>query len=211
MRAGDVRARRLANVANALAPEREGPVNWLPARMPDDSSSPPPALPLIRASRRPDVGSPSHDLAAQLSALKDRALDGSAEGITIADARLPDRPLIYVNEGFGRLTGYTAETVVRRNCRFLQGPATDPDAIAEIHAAVAAGRECIVELLNYRRDGTPFWNRLSITPIRNELTGEVTHFIGIQSDVSARREAEAELRRTKEQLEKDLRLAAITQ
>src|SRR5512134_1127915 len=122
-------------------------------------------------------------LADQL-ALKDRALDVAAEGITIADARLPDRPLIYANEGFERVTGYSVAEVLGRNCRFLQGPDSDPAAVAEIRAAVAGERECIVEILNYRRDGTTFWNRLSITPVRNGR-GEVTHFIGVQSDVTA--------------------------
>ena len=73
-------------------------------------------------------------LAAQL-ALKDRALDVAAEGITIADARLPSRPLIYANDGFERLTGYPVGEVLGRNCRFLQGPDTDPAAVAEIRAA----------------------------------------------------------------------------
>ena len=148
-------------------------------------------------------------LADQL-ALKDRALDVAAEGITIADARLPDRPLIYVNEGFERATGYTAAEVLGKNCRFLQGPDTDPAVVTEIRAAVAAERECIVEILNYRRDGTTFWNRLSITPVRDGH-GEVTHYIGVQSDVTARREAEHGLRRANEALEQDLRLAARVQ
>lgn len=143
-------------------------------------------------------------------ALKDRALDVAAEGVTIADARLADRPLIYVNKGFERVTGYPAAEVLGRNCRFLQGPDTDPSAIAEVREAVAEGRECVVEILNYRRDGTPFWNRLSITPIRDER-GELTHFVGIQSDVSARRQAEEGLRQAKEALEQDLRLAARVQ
>ena len=102
-----------------------------------------------------------------------------------------------------------AETL-GRNCRFLQGPGTDPAAVVEIRAAVAEERACVVEILNYRRDGTPFWNRLSITPVRDEL-GEVTHYIGIQSDVTARREAENGLRRAKEALEHDLRLAVRVQ
>ena len=92
------------------------------------------------------------------------------------------------------MTGYPIAEVLGRNCRFLQGPDTDPAAVAEIRAAVADERECIVEILNYRRDGTTFWNRLSITPVRNE-PGEVTHYIGVQSDVTARREAEHGLRR----------------
>ncbi|MEO8499538.1 MAG: SpoIIE family protein phosphatase [Vicinamibacteria bacterium] len=143
-------------------------------------------------------------------ALKDRALDVSAEGVTIADARLPDRPLIYANQGFERITGYPVAEVLGRNCRFLQGPQSDPLAIAEIRAAVAEQRECVVEILNYRKDKTTFWNRLSITPVR-DATGAVSHFIGVQSDVTARREVEQALRRSKETLEHDVRLAARIQ
>jgi sigma-B regulation protein RsbU (phosphoserine phosphatase) len=147
---------------------------------------------------------------AEWLALKDRALDVAAEGITIADARLPDQPLIFANEGFERMTGYPIAEVIGRNCRFLQGPGTDAAAVAEIRAAVSECRECIVEILNYRKDSTTFWNRLSITPVRDP-SGEVTHFIGIQSDVTTRREAEDGLRRAKEALEQDLKLAARVQ
>ena len=150
------------------------------------------------------------DPLAEWLALKDRALDVAAEGVTIADARLPDRPLTYVNEGFERMTGYAAADVMGRNCRFLQGPDTDDADVAEIRSALEEHRECVVEILNYRKDGTTFWNRLSITPVRNVL-GEVTHFIGVQSDVTARRFAEDGLRRSKEALEQDLRLAARVQ
>jgi phosphoserine phosphatase RsbU/P len=143
-------------------------------------------------------------------ALKDRALDVAAEGVTIADARLPEEPIVYANEGFARLTGYAVAEVMGRNCRFLQGPGTDPAAVAEIRSALAGQRECVVEIRNYRRDGTTFWNRLSITPVRNAF-GEVTHFIGVQSDVTARREAERALRRAKEEVEHELRLAARVQ
>lgn len=153
----------------------------------------------------PWTGEPAHWLA-----LKDRALAVAAEGVTIADAREPGRPLIYVNEGFERMTGYPAAEALGRNCRFLQGPGTDAVAVAEIRAALAECRECLVEILNYRKDGAPFWNRLSITPVR-DASGEVTHFIGIQSDVTARRQAEHDLRRSKELLEQDLRAAARVQ
>ena len=132
--------------------------------------------------------------------LKDRALSVAAEGITIADARLPDLPLIYANQGFERLTGYSIDDVLGRNCRFLQGPATDPAAASEIRQAIHHQRPCVVEILNYRRDGSSFWNRLSITPVR-DAAGDLTHFIGIQSDVTARRQAEEGLRRATAQLE----------
>ena len=85
----------------------------------------------VTASRR------SGELAEWL-ALKDKALDVAAEGITIADARLPDQPLIYVNEGFERMTGYAAEEALGRNCRFLQGPLTHTDDVAAIRAALDA-------------------------------------------------------------------------
>ncbi len=160
-------------------------------------------------TKRPAAADNSEDLAEWL-ALKDRALAVAAEGVTIADARLPDRPLIYANEGFERMTGYGIAEVMGRNCRFLQGPGTDQSAMAELRAALDAGRECLVEVLNYRKNGTTFWNRLSITPIRDS-SGEVTHFIGIQSDVTARRLAEEGLRKSKESLEHDLRLAARVQ
>lgn len=153
----------------------------------------------------------------ELVLLKDRALSATAEGITIADARAADRPLIYVNAGFERLTGYARDDVLGRNCRFLQGAGTDAETISELRDAIEAARECTVEILNYRQDGVPFWNRLSITPVR-DAKGEVTHFIGVQSDVSARRRAEDELRRAKGELEvalgqlqRDLDLAARVQ
>jgi sigma-B regulation protein RsbU (phosphoserine phosphatase) len=143
-------------------------------------------------------------------ALKDRALAVAAEGVTIADARAPGRPLIYVNEGFERMTGYSVAEALGRNCRFLQGPDTDAIAVADIRAALVECREGLVEILNYRKDGTTFWNRLSISPVR-EPSGEVTHFIGIQSDVTVRRQAEDGLRRSKHAMEQDLRLAARVQ
>lgn len=132
--------------------------------------------------------------------LKDRALAASAEGITIADARLPDNPLIYVNAGFERITGYTAGEVLGRNCRFLQGPGTDIDTLNELRTAIREQRAVTVQLLNYRKDGRPFWNRLSITPVR-DAGGVVTHFIGVQSDVTAEKQARDELQRANERLE----------
>lgn len=132
--------------------------------------------------------------------LKDRALAASAEGITIADARLPDNPLIYANAGFERLTGYSVADVLGRNCRFLQGPGTDPATLAILRSAIREKREVTVQLLNYRKDGSPFWNRLSITPVQDAF-GAVTHFIGVQSDVSAEKHAKDALQRANELLE----------
>ena len=117
------------------------------------------------------------------------ALDAIAEGVTISDATRPDDPLVFANDGFYRMTGYAAADVIGRNCRFLQGAGTDPAAVAEISQAITDGKRCVVELLNYRADGRPFWNRLSIVPVRDEQ-GRATHFVGIQSDVTRLRAAE---------------------
>jgi PAS domain S-box-containing protein len=137
--------------------------------------------------------------------LKDRALTTCAEGVTIADATQPDCPLIYVNRGFEKLTGYSAAETCGTNCRFLQGKDTDQATVEEIRKAINEQRECVVEILNYRKNGEPFWNRLSITPIYNEQ-GSVTHFIGIQSDVTARRKAETALRVKNTELERANRI-----
>ncbi len=121
--------------------------------------------------------------------LRDHAIASTSEGITISDPQQPNNPLIYVNSGFERLTGYRGEDVLGRNCRHLQGPDTDPATIATIRSALAEERQCTVEILNYRQDGTPFWNLLSITPVRNSA-GNVTNFIGVQVDITKRKEIE---------------------
>lgn len=133
-------------------------------------------------------------------ALRESALAATAEGVTISDPRLPDNPIIYANTGFERLTGYSVQDVVGRNCRFLQGPATDPSTVDQIRRAVRKEQECSVQLLNYRKDGTPFWNRLSITPVR-DAAGALTHFVGVQSDVTAQKRAEEALRQANRKLE----------
>lgn len=133
-------------------------------------------------------------------ALRESALAATAEGVTISDPHLPDNPIIYANAGFERLTGYSVQDVVGRNCRFLQGSNTDASSVAQIREAVRQEQACTVQLLNYRKDGTPFWNRLSITPLRN-ATGEVTHFVGVQSDITDQKHVEEALHRANEQLE----------
>ena len=132
--------------------------------------------------------------------LKDRALAVAAEGITITDLRLPDEPLIYANDGFERLTLYPMKDIIGRNCRFLQGPDTDASVIDQIRDAVRERKECTVEILNYRKDGKPFWNRLSLTPVRND-EGETTHYIGVQSDITESREAKIALSQANRKLE----------
>ncbi len=132
--------------------------------------------------------------------LKDRALDVAAEGITIADMRQPDQPLIYINEGFERLTGYSAESMLGKNCRFLQGNDADPETVQQIRDALKSGKECTVEILNQTKNGEKFWNRLSLTPVLDS-NGDVTHFIGVQSDITKRINAEEVVREANRQLE----------
>ncbi|RZD16531.1 MAG: diguanylate cyclase [Candidatus Acididesulfobacter guangdongensis] len=119
-----------------------------------------------------------------------KAVNAAKQGITIADISLPDQPLIFVNPAFLCLTGYPLNEIIGRNCRFLQGKDTDHDAVDKIRKAIKAGNEITVTLLNYKKDGTPFWNELRLSPVKDE-NGEVTHYIGLQLDVSK----ELEMRR----------------
>ena len=125
--------------------------------------------------------------------LKERAMNMLSEGITIADARLPDMPLVFANDAFYTMTGYGVDDTLGRNCRFLQGEGTDPAQIAKLRKGILAGERVSVQMQNYKKDGTPFVNYLSLTPIL-DAAGNLTHFVGIQSDISElvrRREAEA--------------------
>ncbi|MDB5306593.1 MAG: domain S-box protein [Gemmataceae bacterium] len=125
--------------------------------------------------------------------LRDRAMRAVSQGILITDPARFDNPVVYANPGFERLTGYTAAEVIGRNCRFLQGKDTDPEAVALLRRAIDGGRACEVEILNFRKDGSPFWNQLSVTPVQDG-EGRVTHFVGILADVTARRRLEDQLR-----------------
>lgn len=124
--------------------------------------------------------------AEQLLELQQRAMNATSEGIIVSDALQPDLPIVYVNLAFEKLTQYSSSEVIGRNCRFLQGPETDLAIVAEIRAAVREGRSTSVEILNYRRDGSTFWNLLSITPVR-DAQGTITHFVGVQRDITERR------------------------
>ena len=105
----------------------------------------------------------------------------------VADALADDQPLLFVNEAFERLTGYPAQEIIGRNCRFLQGEETDPAAVEALRDGIRRGERTIVTLRNYRRDGTPFWNRVVIVPVVAD--GRVVQLFGALTDVSAEREA----------------------
>ena len=129
--------------------------------------------------------------------LLDRAVTASTNSIVITDPKQPDDPLVYVNPAFERTTGYPAEEALGRNCRFLQGEDHDQPALEELRTAIHEERHCTVVLRNYRKDGTMFWNELSVYPVRNE-TGHMINFVGVQNDVTERVRAEevlSEIRR----------------
>jgi PAS domain S-box-containing protein len=129
----------------------------------------------------------------RLEVLRDRAVVATDMSFTITDPRRSGHPLIWVNPSFTRLTGYSAEEVVGSNCRLLQGPNTDPAAITRISQALRR-REVITEvLLNHRRDGTAFWNQVSISPVFDG-NGELVNFVGVQNDVTERVMVEQERR-----------------
>jgi PAS domain S-box-containing protein len=125
-----------------------------------------------------------------LDVLQRRGLDATGISITISDPGLPGNPLLWVNQAFTATTGYAFDDAVGRNCSFLQGPDTDQGQVARIRAAIAAEESVAVTLLNHRVDGSPFWNRLSIDPVRDG--GELVGFVGVQTDVTAEISAGAE-------------------
>lgn len=123
--------------------------------------------------------------------LREQAISAGRNSIVITDHRLPDNPIVYVNEQFTKITGFTLEDVQGKNCRFMQGADRDQEALYEIRQALKEGRECCVILRNYRKDGTMFWNELTMYPVRDE-NGEITNFVGVQEDITERRYVQAQ-------------------
>nr|AML77160.1 putative LOV domain-containing protein [Gloriosa superba] len=111
------------------------------------------------------------------------ALSAFQQTFVVSDATKPDYPIMYASAGFFKMTGYLGKEVIGRNCRFLQGAGTDPAEIAKIREALAAGTNYCGRVLNYKKDGTPFWNLLTIAPIKDEM-GNVLKLIGMQVEVS---------------------------
>ncbi|PON62394.1 Phototropin [Parasponia andersonii] len=122
--------------------------------------------------------------------LKD-ALSAFQQTFVVSDATKPDYPIMYASAGFFKMTGYTSKEVIGRNCRFLQGSGTDPEELAKIRESLQAGSSYCGRLLNYKKDGTPFWNLLTIAPIKDE-TGKILKFIGMQVEVSKHTEGSKE-------------------
>lgn len=125
-----------------------------------------------------------------------QALSQASIAFCLSDPWQPDCPIVFANEAFGVLTGYAASEVIGHNCRFLQGPATDQREVEKVRVALRERSVLMVELLNYRKDGTAFWNALHLGPIYG-ADGELLYFFGSQWDVSKVRAARAEERHAK--------------
>ncbi len=119
------------------------------------------------------------------------AMEAAGVGFSIADATRSDFPLVYVNATFERLTGYTSEEVLGRSCRFLQGDDYDQPGVHAMRQALRDGVGCVVSLRNYRKDGSMFWNQISLTPV-HAPDGKLTRFVGIQTDVTELKQAQEE-------------------
>lgn len=121
----------------------------------------------------------------------------------VTDPNLDDNPIIFVNDAFTRLTGSSRDELLGRNCRFLQGPGTNRNDIAKVRDAIARLESIEIDLLNYRRDGSAFWNRLLVSPVFDKA-GNLTHFFASQFDVSPDRNRLAELCRAQDDLEAEI-------
>jgi PAS domain S-box-containing protein len=128
--------------------------------------------------------------ASRLGEIFEKAVAATVEGVIIADAREPDLPIIFANDAFYEMTGYSEEEVLGRNCRFLHRADADARNLQKIRDSIRTKQNCVVELLNYTKAGKPFWNRVSLIPLVDD-NGELTHIIGLQSDITEAKEAEA--------------------
>ncbi|MBI1686231.1 photosensory histidine protein kinase LovK [Caulobacter hibisci] len=128
------------------------------------------------------------------------AIRATRMAMIVTDATQADNPIIFANDAFLRLTGYVRSEIIGRNCRFLQGPETDPASVAELRGAIADGEDIAMDILNYRKDGSTFWNALYLSPVRNKQ-GQIIYFFGSQLDVSDKKRTEDHLRETRSDLE----------
>ncbi len=131
------------------------------------------------------------------------AFDASPTPMIVTDARAHDNPIVWVNDAFLTQTGYAREELIGRNCRLLQGPETDRQEVERMRAAIAVGEPLALELLNYRKDGTAFWNGMTINPIR-DAAGTIAYFFAAQADMTDKRRAESAMRGTNDELERQV-------
>ena len=135
--------------------------------------------------------------------LRDRAVEASVNAIMIVSAADPDMPLVYVNRAFEQVTGYSRAEAIGRNCRFLQGADRDQPELEKIRRAIAERHDAQALLRNYRKDGSLFWNMLYVTPVHDPRSGTVTHFVGVQYDIT-------EIKRYQDELEHQANHDALT-
>ena len=128
------------------------------------------------------------------------AIDNAHAPLTLTDPRKEDNPMVYVNKAFEDFTGYTEAEALGRNCRFLQGEDTDPDTVARLREAIDNEEPITVEIRNYRKDGTPFWNELSVAPVY-DADGDLIRYLGTQRDVTDWKERTQELQRQNDRLD----------
>uniref|UniRef100_A0A126X3B5 non-specific serine/threonine protein kinase n=1 Tax=Aulacomnium heterostichum TaxID=171832 RepID=A0A126X3B5_9BRYO len=145
--------------------------------------SKPDYIPRLMAPSKRSSDAASEEISVRVSADLMDALSSFQQTFVVSDATQPDYPIMYASAGFFTMTGYSAKEVIGHNCRFLQGPDTDPEELAKIRQAVKSGKNFCGRLLNYRKDGSTFWNLLTITPIKDE-DDKVIKFIGMQVEVS---------------------------
>ena len=112
------------------------------------------------------------------------AMQESQSAFLVTNPRLPGNPIIYINNAFLDMTGYPENRVLGRNCRFMQGPETDPVVVAKMRDAVDDGRDVTVTLLNYRADGSTFYNHIVISTVKDPVSKEVKYFLGLTEEVS---------------------------
>ena len=129
----------------------------------------------------------------------------------ITDPRQPDNPIIFCNTAFSKLTGYSNEELIGKNCRLLQGPNTDPKAVQKLREAIAAEQDLSIDILNYRKDGSEFWNALFVSPVR-DASGTVIYFFASQLDFTNIKSKEAKLAQARHTAEEEVawRTAALT-
>jgi diguanylate cyclase (GGDEF)-like protein/PAS domain S-box-containing protein len=125
------------------------------------------------------------------------AIANLTTGVIITDPYQSSNPVIFVNRAFTNITGYSAEEMIGQNCRILQGPETNPYTLNKIQAAIAERRSLTCTILNYRKDGTPFWNELTISPVF-DAAGRLMNFVGLQTDVTERKRSQQALRESEE-------------